>query len=779
MGQHEEILKQDLFPIDGPSSGARLVPIDTDEQEPLTSLCLRMREKLETDHVICPAVKARELCQALREHESTVRAVLEDGFYKLLTIEVSRGLDTKGEFDHDGLFLPYLRQVLYTSFGVEPTDDFHPEQIAQVAKDEPRSLFCFLDAQHIQGPELQRLRIFTQTHHRVLLCAIPPIIGLPVRPSFIQDSTSERGKTPSDHALKNVGTKIGASRPVLMRANGIAAGKIIELKPDRVLIGRSPEHCLIVLDSHTVSRRHAEIYRKGDSFFLSDLNSQNGTRVKDSTVLPGNDHRLTPGDRINIGGVEFLYYHRFPSHSPTRVQGEVMVVDDRDDAQTRAEDLEFEMISNQPPEMANPEVKLKAILEIARNLSSELRIDAIALKILDSLMEIFPQSERLSVILLDPESKRLVCKAFKYRPTCTEVVPVEEVQMSISRSIHDHVLVQCRAFLTEHASSVSNLATSGSIADVLNSVMIRSEMYVPLLKGDREALGIIRIDTTDRKNFRQKDLDVLKAVATQAAIAIQNAAMHELLLERERQNCDSKFAEQVQKRFLPQAVPSIPGFEFFAQYDPAYDGGGNYYDFVPLPQNRVAVAVGDVSGKGLAAALMMAKFSGDTRFCILTENSPARAANRLNSLLFSRGNEDKFITLSLGVLDIQKRTLALSSAGHLPVMIRRANGTIDEIGEQIAGVPLGIMPESDYLQTEVKLNPGDVVTVFSDGVSNALRVPGEVYDSPEIRQLLRKVAETQGTPEAVGRGIFHDIRQFTGGRGLSDDITLICFGPVT
>ena len=141
---------------------------------------------------------------------------------------------------------------------------------------------------------------------------------------------------------------------------------------------------------------------------------------------------------------------------------------------------------------------------------------------------------------------------------------------------------------------------------------------------------------------------------------------------------------------------------------------------------------------------MMAKFSGDTRYCILTENSPSAAANELNSLLFSAGIEEKFITLSLSVLDIPKRTLTLTSAGHLPVMIRRANGTIDEIGEEIAGFPLGIIPEADYKQTEVKLYPGDVVAVFSDGVTDrpqpprgAVRVARESPAAPQGRRDLR------------------------------------------
>jgi serine phosphatase RsbU (regulator of sigma subunit) len=564
----------------------------------------------------------------------------------------------------------------------------------------------------------------------------------------------------------------------LKRANGDTAGQIIELKPDRVVIGRSPEHCHIVLDPNGVSRKHAEIYRKGDDFYLSDLNSRNMTKVNNTKVIPGIDHRLMPGDRINICDVEFLFYPRLPSRGGDKDPGDFMEINEADNQDSPQLHTLDASRSSAMASLVKPEVKLKAILEIARNLSSELKIDAVAPKVLDSLMELFPQAERLFLVLVDPETKRLVRKAFKYRPArrsnFSSAIPADEIPMSISRSIVNHVLGQRKAVLSQDASADQNLPTSASIADL----KIRSVMCVPLLTPDREALGIIQLDTSDRKQFHQEDLDVLAAVASQAAIAIQNATMHESLLERERLSRDLKLAEQVQIRFLPQSVPSIPGFEFFAHYDPAYEVGGDYYDFVPLPQNRLAVALGDVSGKGVAAALMMAKFSGDTRYCILTENMPASAANELNSLLFSAGIEEKFITLSLSVLDVERRTLSLASAGHLPILIRRAGGSIDEVGEEIAGFPLGIIPEADYKQTDVKLNPGDVVAVFSDGVTDARNLREELYDSRDNRRLMRKLSETQGGPETVGRAILQDIREFSADHVQVDDITLICFGPV-
>jgi sigma-B regulation protein RsbU (phosphoserine phosphatase) len=564
---------------------------------------------------------------------------------------------------------------------------------------------------------------------------------------------------------------------VLKQVTGDLAGRLIELKNDVTVIGRSPE-CAIVLTTNGVSRRHAEIRKFGDTFFLADLKSLNKTLVNNTGVTSGSEHPLKENDRINICGVEFIYYPIAPPKAKeAEPAGNVMSINESDGMEDPGM-LTFS--ASRTSAMASvvcPEVKLKAVLEITRNLSSELRIDAVAPKILDSLTEIFPRAERLFLLLLDPASKRLVRKAFKYCPqrrtSFSGAVPDDEVPTSISRSIVEHVLGQKKAVLSQDAGNDKNLPVSASIADL----KIRSIMCVPLLAPDSRALGILQLDTSDRRQFLQDDLDVLAAVASQAAIFIQNASMHEALLKRERLDRDLKIAEEVQKRFLPQAVPKLTGYEFFAHYQPTYEVGGDYYDFVALPSNRMAFALGDVSGKGVAAALMMAKFSGDTRYCILTENSPALTATRLNNLLCAAGIEDKFITLSLSVLDVHTRKLTLASAGHMPVLVRRVDGSVEEVGKEVSGIPLGIMDDTDYEQTELHLNPGDVVVIYSDGVTDARSPNDELYDSQTNQRLLKRVAGSAGGPEALGRAILQDIREFSAGHSQADDITLVCFGP--
>ncbi len=564
---------------------------------------------------------------------------------------------------------------------------------------------------------------------------------------------------------------------VLKQVTGDLAGTLVELKSDVTVIGRLPE-CGIILTANGVSRRHAEIRKVGHAFFLTDLNSLNKTLVNDTALQGGVNHPLEENDRINICGVEFVYYAvEPPKTKEPEPAADVMVVTESDGM----ENPDFRTIeasrSSTLTSVVHPEAKLKAIIEITRSLSSELRIDAVAPKILDSLMEIFPGAERLFLMLQDPSSKRLVRKAFKHRPqkrtSFLRTVPEDEVPTSISRSIVDYVLGQKKAVLSQDAGDDKNLAGSASIADL----KIRSVMCVPLLTPDNKALGILQLDTSDRRQFNEDDLDVLAAVASQAAIFIQNASMHESLLERERLNRDLKIAEQVQKRFLPQVVPTVQGYEFFAHYQPTYEVGGDYYDFVPLPSDRMALALGDVSGKGVAAALMMAKFSGDTRYCILTENEPAPTATRLNSLLCAAGIEDKFITLGLCVLDIPTRKLTLTSAGHTPVLIRRADGRVEEVGQEVSGVPLGIMEDSVYQQSEVQINEGDVVVIYSDGVTDARSPSDELYDSKNNHRLLKRVAQSSGGPVAVGRSILQDIREFSAEHSQADDITLVCLGP--
>jgi len=557
-------------------------------------------------------------------------------------------------------------------------------------------------------------------------------------------------------------------------------GHLIEIKSDPLVIGRLQE-CQVILDSTGVSRKHAEIRRAGDRFTLVDLHSRNLTFLNGRKIDPDDAPPvLSANDRIKICDVEFVFFPmepKEPTRKPTPHPDEMMVTEGTQDDTSGALHTLDASRSSSMASAVKPEVKLKAILEISRKLSSDLKIDTVAPNIIDALMDLFPQSERGFLILIDQMTKRLMRKGFKYRPSkqTSLIAPyTDEVPMSISRSIVNHVIGQKRAVLSQDAGADQDLPTSSSIADL----KIRSVMCVPLLAFDGEVLGIIQLDTSSRKQFQQEDLDILTTVAGQAAVSVQNASMHEKLLRNAALERDLSIAETVQKRFLPHTLPKIAGYEFFAFYQPTYEVGGDYYDFIPLPSNRLGIALGDVSGKGVAAALMMAKFSGDARFCVSTEPTPMAAISKLNNTLCAAGIDEKFMTMSLSILDIARNRLTFCSAGHPPLFLRRADGRVEELGDEITNFPLGLMPDSDYGQLEIELFPGDVMVIYSDGVTDPRNSAEELYDSKEHRRLIKRVGESSGGAEAVGKSILQEIREFSAGHKQVDDITLVCFGPV-
>ncbi|GIW88392.1 MAG: hypothetical protein KatS3mg108_2716 [Isosphaeraceae bacterium] len=564
---------------------------------------------------------------------------------------------------------------------------------------------------------------------------------------------------------------------VLVIHNGNAPSQVVPLDKPEMMIGRL-QTCDIILEPAGISRTHALIRRKGDTYYVIDQDSRNKTKVNEEVLVPRTDYPLKPGDRINICDVELVFHLEDPTKKES---SSIEILDGPEDSTIHMLNASR---SDLQASVVRPEVKLKAILEISRNLSTSLKVETLAPRILESLLGLFVQAERAFIVLLknnDPERLAFGQVFHRIRPprrqplrSALAAPPADETRLQFARTIIRHVVEQKNSVLYQDAGSDQNLPTSASIADL----KIRSVMCVPLLTSDGHILGILQLDTSDRKQFNREDLDILEAVARQATIALQNAEMHETLLAQEQMKRDISIAQTIQTSFLPRSVPELPGFEFFAYYQAALKVGGDYYDFVPLDEDQVVIAVGDVAGKGVAAALMMAKFSGDIRACILTEREPGAATTKANKLLCDAGIEERFITLSIARLDRRSRTLTYASAGHLPILIRRADGRIDEVGEDVAGCPLGIHDAATYDQAEVALEPGDVCLMYTDGIPDAESPTAERYDWHGNHRLPRRVAEARGGPTAVARAVLQNIREFVANHPQADDMTLIAFGPI-
>ncbi|MBV9124742.1 MAG: SpoIIE family protein phosphatase, partial [Planctomycetes bacterium] len=303
-----------------------------------------------------------------------------------------------------------------------------------------------------------------------------------------------------------------------------------------------------------------------------------------------------------------------------------------------------------------------------------------------------------------------------------------------------------------------------------------SVMCAPLWSQDGKAFGVIQLDTQDRhKKFMEDDLKMLMGIASQASIALENARMHQDLVARERIKRDLEVAREVQRSFLPTRLPGVSGYEFFAHYEAALEVSGDYYDFIPLPGKCLAILVGDVAGKGVAAALLMAKISADARFCMLTESNLAVAISRLNDLMLQGGMAERFVTLAAAVLDPAKHELTLVNAGHpSPLIYRHATTTLEEATpNDSAGLPIGVMDGFQYESCQVQLHPGDSLLIFTDGVTEAMDVQERQL---EIKGIHAALQGGHFAARALGDRVLQAVKRHAAGRSQHDDITLVSFG---
>jgi serine phosphatase RsbU (regulator of sigma subunit)/pSer/pThr/pTyr-binding forkhead associated (FHA) protein len=538
-------------------------------------------------------------------------------------------------------------------------------------------------------------------------------------------------------------------------------GTKYQLKEEETVLGREAD-CHVVINVPAVSRRHALIRRLEGKFYIEDLKSRNKTFVNREEVTTR--LLLKNNDKIKICDNEFVF-NDAPEKPPlpaelTRGTNEK----DEDDGSSSTVEASLHPSSKHILE-AQPAEKLARLLEITADLTGTFDTDQILPKIVESLFQVFKQADRAFVILADGD--RLVPKVIKTRRG-------DETSARFSRKIVRICLEEGKGLLSEDASSDSKFDLSQSIADC----RIRSVIVAPM-KGrtSDKPFGVIQLDTQDRqKKFNEDDLKLLMAVAGQAAIALENARMHQTLVARAGLERDLRLAHQVQLSFLPKTFPRVKGYDFFAHYASAQEVGGDYYDFISLPSQKIGITIGDVAGKGVAAALLMARVSSDARYTLLTESGPAAAIIKLNTLMQEAGMLDRFVTLEAALLDAAKHEVTFVNAGHNPAVVcRHASGKMEEaFSHKVGGYPLGVVDHYDYeVCTTVRLDPGDSIILFSDGVTESKNKKEEDFG---MEGLLSALKGSPQTPTAMGQRLIDAVKLHSLGCKQHDDITVVCFG---
>lgn len=295
----------------------------------------------------------------------------------------------------------------------------------------------------------------------------------------------------------------------------------------------------------------------------------------------------------------------------------------------------------------------------------------------------------------------------------------------------------------------------------------KSILAVPM-KVRGKVIGILEA-INPRKGFGEEEMELFTTLANQAGIAIENARLHQFLLDKQRMEEDLKIARLIQKNILPKKYPIMEGVEFWARNIPAAGISGDFYDFIELEKGRIGVVIGDICGKGIPAALFMAKTISDLRLVASIHKRLNKAMNAINNILVESTTMGLFVTLFYLMLDTKKKTLTYVNAGHPAPLLRHHSGKV-ELLESKRGLPLGIFSDFSYEEKEIELKDGDILFLYTDGLSEAKGEKGKRFSADKLYKLVKEGPEDVA---ALGERIFQKIKSFSLTGPLSDDLTAI------
>jgi len=346
--------------------------------------------------------------------------------------------------------------------------------------------------------------------------------------------------------------------------------------------------------------------------------------------------------------------------------------------------------------------------------------------------------------------------------------------VKISQKALDCVLRANAAIVVSNTNSDPRMAGSDSI--MANKV--HSTMYAPMVGLDGKTFGIITLNSQNPNHrFCEDDLQLLVAVASQASHAFENARLLTISvtekLRQEKQADEMKLSAEVQQALIPSILPQPPGYQFYGSYDAAEAVGGDYYDCFEKPDGKICVSFGDVSGKGVPAALIMSRLSGIVRSIMNFTDDVALAMSQINTLMWRNMVEGRYVTYLLGVVDPETHTFTFANAGHLPPEVRGQEGDLFCPGTDASGFPIGCFESGTFATLTIQLEPGTTVILRTDGVDDAESALLERYGVQRFRDLLCSCLKD---PETIGRSLLEDVKAFLDGQKQSDDITIMSFG---
>lgn len=523
-----------------------------------------------------------------------------------------------------------------------------------------------------------------------------------------------------------------------------------------MLIGRGAYNHVVLKDVR-ISRQHARIALEAEGCVVYDLGSTNGTYVNGAPI---SRHILKLHDEISFGSLTFRISSGSQELGGTVDPADLETPTLRDfgsvskmlAAQPGGRDSSTQLPVVDLGQLEDAYDKLGTLYSFMQAISQTIENNKLLELIGTKTREIYQSANSVGVYVVARENGANTFKLafFVGDPTAAKAT------LSLPPEISAAILESKAALLTAPA---PGRATGGT------------SMYAPMIDLN-EIVGVIHVSSDPRTGgFSRADLDLLAGMAAPAAMMLQNAKNHDESLKRDRLGYDLELAAQIQKSFLPREVLSVEGVELFAEYRAAYSVGGDFYDVFWVAPDRLGVFIGDISGKGVSGALLMARISSEMRVAALAHVEPVAVLTTMNKALIGRNQPELFFTAIYLTLDVKSGEVVLANAGHPSPYCSRADGTLVEITEGAAG-PIGIVDDPQFESTLLRLDHGDALVLYTDGVVEAAAANGVLYGSDRLEFAL---ADASTRPSDIAEKILASVRAHIADEPANDDLTLfIC-----
>jgi phosphoserine phosphatase RsbU/P len=526
--------------------------------------------------------------------------------------------------------------------------------------------------------------------------------------------------------------------------------KAYPLTADRITLGRSSASELCFADDAGLSRQHMALEREGNDWTVQDLGSKNGTQVN-NIPLKGK-LKLKPGDRITAGHLVIIY----DDHTLSPTVGGVVFFEGADTESPSTSTVVTSLegaLSNQTivkDTGSRGAAQVKALINAGQELAGNRPLPELFKKILDLSIEAVGAQRG---VLMTLEGERLVVRANKGEG------------FRISSAVRDRVLNEKKSLLVKDTQMDEAFKERLSIVEQ----KVRTLMAVPL-QTKEQIIGLIYVDSPFFvREFNVDDLNLLTVMANTAAIRIEHARLVEVEQAERIMSRDLEQAADIQRRFLPSAPPEVPHADLAGYNAPCRTVGGDYYDFFTYENGRVAMVLGDVSGKGMPASLMMMGLQARVQALVDEPDDLGATMSRINKITCSKFPSNRFITFFFCVLDPATGDLLYANAGHNPPFLVRSNGEVSMLTE--GGPPLGIIPTAVYVEQRVKMKPGDTVVLYSDGITEAQNPAEEEFGEDRCIELLKQNRHLSAREivDVVNLAIL----DWQAGGHAADDITMV------